>query len=96
MAKSIIQDYEEQPYCYVCGSNQFLHSHHCICGSGRRVMSEKYGLKLLLCMEHHTGKYGVHNGNYELARELQELAQRKFEETHTREEFRKEFGISFL
>lgn len=94
--KSIIQNYEEEPWCYACGSTQWLHSHHCIGGSGRRVMSEKHGLKVILCKEHHTGKNGVHNGNNELLRNLQELAQRKFEETHTREEFIDVFGISFL
>jgi hypothetical protein len=96
-----MQDYENERWCYNCHSNRLLASHHCIEGSGRRQKSEKYGLKVLLCMDCHTGKNGVHNGNVELMRTLREEAQRAFERYHRdkqnpREYFRKEFGLSFL
>lgn len=94
--QSIMQDFENEPWCYICGSTYMLAPHHCIEGSGRRLKSEEHGLKVLLCLDHHTGRNGVHSGNYELLRDLQEQAQRAFEKTHTRAEFIKEFGLSFL
>lgn len=95
--KSVLQDYDENPYCYVCEGNQRVEEHHCLFGKGQRTKSEKYGLKLRLCYQHHRSeKHGVHRGNVALKEELQQIAQHKFEETHTREEFREEFGLSYL
>ena len=58
--------------------------------------SERFGLKVFLCQEHHTGSCGVHfNRDFDLA--LKELAQRKFEaEYGDRNEFRSIFGKSYL
>ena len=100
--KSIIP--QEQGTCFLCEAFQehnsnILHEHHIFEGC-RRKKSEQYGLKVNLCMTHHTGdingnKKAVHfNKEYDLM--LKEMAQRVFEETHTREEFRKEFGKSWL
>lgn len=98
--KSIIQDKKE---CFICRLNYDvetpvgLHEHHIFEGSGRRKQSEKYGLKVWLCHRHHISdtRFGVH---FQKQRdlELKQLAQRKFEETHTREEFRKHFRKSYL
>ena len=60
-----------------------------------RKQSEKYGLKVWLCMRHHTGDRGVHFDKG-LDRKLKEMAQTKFEEAHTREEFIKIFGRNYL
>jgi len=38
----------------------------------------------------------LHDSDKALDRRLQEICQQKFEETHTREEFRKIFGKSYL
>lgn len=64
------QDYSVKPY---------TEEHHCINGNGRRPLSEKYGLKVYLCREHHTiGEQAVHQ-NAEIAAVLKDDAQRAFE-----------------
>ena len=91
--QSIIQTTQE---CLVCRTTYNLHSHHCIGGVANRKQSEKYGLKVWLCARHHNmSNEGVHF-NKELDLKIKQLAQRKFEETHTREEFRAVFGKSWL
>lgn len=89
---SIIQD---EKVCYVCGTTYGLHEHH-IFGASNRKWSEKYGLKAWLCAPHHNmSDQGVHF-QPELDRELKQIAQRKFEETHTREDFLRIFGRNYL
>jgi len=91
--KSIIQKNKE---CYVCRTTYGLHDHHIFYGSSNRKNSEKHGLKVWLCGYHHNlSNNGVHFNN-DLDRAIKEMAQRKFEETHTREEFRAIFGKSWL
>lgn len=93
MAKSIIQ---KTKGCYVCGTTYNLHDHHIIFGTSNRKNSEKYGLKVWLCMEHHTGSAGVHQ-NREMDLVLKKVAQQHFEaEIGTRNEFRSIFGKSYL
>ena len=91
--KSIIQ---KEKQCYVCGTTYNLHDHHIIFGTANRRNSERFGLKVWLCQEHHTGNAGVHfNRDFDLA--LKKLAQRKFEaEYGARNEFRSIFGKSYL
>lgn len=83
--------------CYVCGTTLDLHKHHIIHGLSNRDKSEKLGLWVYLCAEHHNmSQYGVHN-NRELDRELKELAQRKFEEQGgNRQEWMKMFHHNYL
>lgn len=91
--ESIIQ---KEKQCLVCGTTYNLHSHHCIYGTANRKQSEKYGLKVWLCQEHHTGNEGVHF-NKEFDTYLKKLAQVHFEKTHgNREDFRRIFGKSYL
>lgn len=91
--QSIIQSKKE---CYVCRTTYDIHEHHIFFGTANRKQSEKYGLKVYLCgMDHNMSNRGVHF-NKELDLELKQLAQAKFEETHTREEFRAIFGKSWL
>lgn len=90
--KSIMQKNKE---CFVCGTTYNLHEHHIFFGSANRKCSERHGLKCFLCYEDHEGTKGVHH-NRELDLELKKVAQAKFEETHTREEFRQIFGKSWL
>ena len=63
-----------------------------IFGTSNRKNSEKYGLKVWLCRDHHCH---VHM-NREAAINLIKIAQSKFEETHTREEFMAIFGKNWL
>ena len=91
--KSIIQKSKE---CFVCRTVYGLHDHHIFYGTSNRKLSEEYGLKVWLCgADHNLSNRGVHF-NKELDIKLKHIAQRKFEETHTREEFRTIFGKSWL
>lgn len=93
---SIIQSNKE---CYVCGTTTNLHSHHIFFGTANRKLSEKYGLKVWLCKEHHQGRYGVHGADgHELDIELKRLAELQFLEHYGKdvEEFIKIFGRNYL
>lgn len=91
--KSIIQREKE---CYVCGKTTDLHDHHIFFGTSNRKQSEKHGMKVWLCQEHHTGNEGVHF-NKGLDITLKRTAQVYFE-THigNRDQFREIFGKSYL
>lgn len=78
--------------CYICGTTQGLHRHHLLHGTANRKKAEQYGLVVYLCWKHHMQ---VH-ADPEMDRTFKMLGQRMFEETHTREEFIKEFGRSYL
>ena len=90
--KSVIQDEKE---CYLCEATQDLHDHHIFFGPNRQL-SEKYGLKIWLCARHHNmSDYSAHFDKT-LDLQFKKTAQRKFEETHTREEFLEVFGRNYL
>lgn len=91
--KSVIQQEKE---CYVCGTTYNLHDHHIIYGTANRKQSEKHGLKVWLCQEHHTGASGVHF-NKPLDLHLKKLAQKHFEaQIGARNEFIRVFGRNYL
>ncbi len=83
--------------CYVCGSENNLHCHHIYMGANRSI-SEGNGFKVYLCGYHHNqsndGVHGKHG--HELDMWLKQECQRRFEETHSREEFVKLIGRSYL
>ena len=89
--KSVIQ---KEKCCYICRRTYLLESHHIFRGTANRKKSEQYGLKVWLCRSHHTGPEGVHN-NPSLDRKVKQLGQQKFEETHSRKEFLREFGRNY-
>ena len=89
---SIIQKYKE---CFMCHRTGNLHSHHIFEGPNRK-WSEKYGLKIWLCPEHHNmSDAGVHY-NKALDLQIKQIAQREFEDTYTREDFMRIFGRNYL
>lgn len=92
--RSILQDRKES---YISGSTYNLEEHHIFFGTANRKVSEKNGLKVWLTSEEHRGTYGVH-GKFgrDLDIKLKQDAQRKYEETHTREEFIKLIGKNYL
>ena len=93
MAKSIMQESKEG---FICKVTSELQEHHVIYGTANRKLSEKYGLKVWLCLEHHTGRSGVHF-NKDLDLNLKQMAQEYFEANYgTREDFRTIFGKSWL
>lgn len=97
---SIIQP--DRSYCFLCkkrngyGLNA-LEEHHIFEGNGKRPVSERYGLKVYLCGVtcHRDGPKSAHK-NKEVKDMLHVLAQKKFEETHSREEFKEAFGKSYI
>ena len=90
--KSIIQDEKE---CWVCGTTLNLHTHHIFYGPNRKN-SERLGLKIYLCARHHNmSNEGVHFDS-ELDDKIKIMAQKKFEETHTREEFMSIMGRNYI
>lgn len=79
--------------CYLCmelnhDRRRYLcvHEHH-IYGGALRPVSEAEGFKVYLCLAHHIdGPEAVHNNQGNM-RFLQRECQRKYEETHTRQQF---------
>ena len=57
MAKSILQ---VEKKCFLCDRESGLEEHHVFYGTANRKQSEKYGMKVWLCHECHTGNDGVH------------------------------------
>lgn len=97
--KSIMQD--DRSYCYLCRKlraddfPKVTEEHHAIFGNGQRKLSERYGLKVYLCIPHHrTGKEAVHQ-NREIADIVKKDAQKAFEEHYT-ESFQEIFGRNYL
>lgn len=83
--------------CLVCGSYRDIQIHHVFAGVNRSN-STKYGLVVPLCLYHHTGSsVAVHGKDgHKLDLELKQLGQKAFEWTHSREEFIKIFGKSYI
>ena len=91
--KTIMQKEKE---CYVCESTCNLQEHHILYGTANRKLSEKYGLKVWLCQEHHTGGSGVHF-NKDLDLQLKKLAQERFEAVYgANTRFADVFGKNYL
>ena len=92
--KSIIQSTD---CCYFCGTSQNLHTHH-IFGASNRNTSDKQGFTVRLCGYHHNlGGNGkcVHQCR-EMELELKRACQRKYEESHSREQFLALIGKNYL
>ncbi len=91
--KSILQNEKK---CLVCGTTQGLHEHHVFSGIANRKKSEQHGMKVWLCVKHHTDeKSGVHfNKNLNLS--IKRMAQRSFEKDHSRDEFIRTFGRNYI
>lgn len=73
--------------CFICGMQKC--DIHEVFGGRNRQKSMEYGLVIPIC--------GRDHGNIENYQNwLHRIGQKKFEETHTREEFIKEFGKSYI
>lgn len=98
--KSIMQPKDGK--CYLCMmlyddySEKTVQEHHVIFGTANRRLSEKYGLKVYLCLYHHTeGKYAVHN-NAQMANRLKQMAQRAFQKQFPEKDWMEIFGKNYL
>ena len=87
----------EPGYCVICGS-PYIQIHHIFHGSHKRKFSERYGYKIPLCMDHHTGDNGIHQWkNKNLDLKWKRKAQRHFEIYFgTRANFINECGKSYI
>lgn len=92
--KSIMQEEKE---CYLTGAKSGLHKHH-IFGAFNRDNSEKYGLWVWLRWDRHIADspHRTPHNDAEIDLMLKREAQRKFEESHTRDEFMQIFGKNYL
>lgn len=90
---SILQNVRE---CYITGDTQGLHKHHIYFGNPNRRISEENGFWVWLRWDWHNGAgYGVHldrSLDLRFKRECQE----RYEEEHSRDEFRRLIGKSYL
>lgn len=100
MAKSILQ--KKDGTCFLCrlleydGYPKVVEEHHVIFGRGKRKLSEKYGLKVYLCVRHHReGPEAVHK-NKGMSDILQWTAQARFEKLYGHEKWMQVFGQNYL
>lgn len=90
--KSIMQDGK---FCYLCGGKVDLERHHVLGGVANRPLSEKYGLWVWLCHQHHTGPEGAQY-NKAVNQGLKRLAQIAFEARHSHNEWMDVFKKNYL
>ena len=97
---SVLQEKDGRCFLCVLLEDDFriqreVHEHHVFNGPDRELSDEE-GLTVYLCARHHVdGTAAVHN-NRENDLILKRYAQMIWEETHTREQFRKKFRKSYL
>lgn len=95
MADSILQKHKR---CLICHTEYNLHCHHVYEGIGRRQISDKWGLTVWLCANHHNmSNYGVHSDKA-FDRKLKQWAQKKAMAHYswTTEDFIKIIGKNYL
>lgn len=99
--KSILQDKSDKR-CYLCmllnndySIKQNLEVHHVLFGN-THAFAEAEGLKVNLCMNHHRiGPEAVHNNN-ENAKLLMTIAQKRWEQDHSHEEWMEHVERNYL
>lgn len=91
MGKSILQ---KDRRCFLCGRVTDLECHH-VLGGPNRKWSEKYGLTVFLCRDHHTGQHGIHYDR-KAGDSLKRLAQIAFEARYSHDEWMEIFGKNYL
>lgn len=100
-AKSIMQ--RKDGTCYLCKRlhddwtrKTPLHEHHVFGGTANREISERYGLKVYLCVEHHlTGSEAVHK-NKKTMDLIRREGQKAFERNYPERDFVEVFGKNYL
>lgn len=90
---SIIQ--KDETRCYVCGSMIGLERHHAMHGTANRKIAEKYSLTVMLCNDHHTGRFGVHTDPI-LDNRIKQDAQRAFTRIYGRSLWMRLFRKNYL
>ena len=92
-AQSIMQTDKE---CYITGRSDNLECHHIYFGANRKI-SDNNGFWVWRTRDMHTGNNGIH-GKYgqSLNLRLKMECQQEFEKTHSREDFIRLIGRSYL
>lgn len=93
-SKSILSN---EPCCYICG-NAYYHDVHHIYGGGNRPVSDTNGFWVYVCRRCHTyANYSIHKDpDHKWDLGLKQRCQREYEKTHTRDEFIRKIGRSYL
>lgn len=102
MAKSIMHNRQDKT-CYLCillngdyTTRSNLQEHHVMQGTANRRLAERWGLKVYLCLQHHTvGRFAVHN-NADIRHLLQQKAQEIFEKKYSNQLWMQEFGRNYI
>lgn len=93
MVRSILQEERE---CFFCRSRLSLECHHVYFGTANRRVSDKHGLVVWLCNEHHTGgDVSVHRCRV-MDFVLRRVCQYVFECGHSHEEFMRLIGRNYI
>jgi len=77
--------------CHICGYGGEVETHHCLHGS-RGKKADEYGLTVTLCRKCHQNLHD--RGLHDL--DLEQEAQRRFEEQYGHEKWMAEFGKNYL
>lgn len=91
-AKSVLVD--DMEHCVECG-NDMINIHHIYPGIANRKIADADGYVIPLCRKCHTGCHGIHF-NKKLDLKWRQIAQGHYEQAHTRREFIKRYGMSYL
>lgn len=97
---------KQEHTCYLCmllhseySTQTGLEEHHVFYGSGKRALSEKYGLKVYLCSGHHRDSIeSIHHNtanNRDIDLMLKERGQQAFEEHYPKLSFIEIFGKNY-
>ena len=101
--RSILQ--KNKDICYLCsvmdGDDSYkpdTEEHHIFPGNPNKKLSERYGLKVYLCIKcHRTGEEAVHNQpNRGRDLYLKMIAQKAFEKRYPLKDFKAIFGKNYL
>lgn len=87
---------QKEKWCYLCHSPRYLHKHHIFYGTGNRQISEANGFTVWLCAPHHNMSNQSVHFNKAMDLFLKESCQRKYEESHSRDEFMELVGRNYL
>lgn len=89
--RSVLQD---EKRCLICGTTLNLENHHVFFGSDRKA-SDRAGLTVWVCADHHRGPCGVHH-DPNLDRQIKRWAQKKFEAQNGHDAFMALIGRNYL
>lgn len=86
---------DDMDHCIICGKP--AEEHHVFFGSANKQIADKYHLTIPLCNKHHTGSSDSPHRNRIIDLAYKCWGQSVYEaKIGTREDFRREFGRSYL